>query len=111
MYTERGTSLYILYSSSLYLILHTPLEWLAPNIYRRIFGSKESILFAAPWERVHTSLPYINILRISMLYSVTRTLQLIGAKSPTAYTIGELGLTNATKETSYIVFTELIEGT
>jgi hypothetical protein len=28
------------------------------------FPFKESILFAVPWERVHTSLPYINILRL-----------------------------------------------
>jgi hypothetical protein len=37
-----------------------------PNIFRRIFLSMKSILFAAPWERVHTSLSYINIPRISV---------------------------------------------
>jgi hypothetical protein len=34
------------------------LDWVSPNIFQRILRSKESILFAAPCERVHTSLPY-----------------------------------------------------
>jgi hypothetical protein len=76
-YVEKVISLYILYISSLYLILHTPLGWVRPNIFRRIFCSKESILFAVPWERIHTSLSYINILTISVSYGVIRTLQLM----------------------------------
>jgi hypothetical protein len=47
MHVERDTSLYVLQISSLYLILHTPLDWVGPNIFRRILRSKESILFAA----------------------------------------------------------------
>jgi hypothetical protein len=41
------------------------------------FHSKESILFAASWGKVHTSLPYVNTLPISVLSSVARTLQLL----------------------------------
>jgi hypothetical protein len=76
MYVERGTCLYILQISSFHLILHTPLDWVRPNIFQRIFRSKELILFTAPCERIHTSLPYINIPRIRVLYNVTPTLQL-----------------------------------
>jgi hypothetical protein len=32
MYGERATSLYILLISLLYLIFHTPLDWVGPNI-------------------------------------------------------------------------------
>jgi hypothetical protein len=37
VYVERATSLYILWISSLYLILYTPLDWVGPNIFQRIF--------------------------------------------------------------------------
>jgi hypothetical protein len=47
--------LYIPYSSAFYLIFHTPRELVGPNIFRRIFLSKDSILFTACLRRVHAS--------------------------------------------------------
>jgi hypothetical protein len=53
------------------------LDSVGPDIFWSIFHSKESILFAGPRERVRTSLQYVNILWISVLYSVTQTLKLM----------------------------------
>ena len=69
MYVIMSLSLYNVYNSSLYFILHSPLSFVGPKMALKTFLSKTPILASLDFDSTHVSEPYASTGLIRVLYN------------------------------------------
>jgi len=69
MYVTISPSLYNVYNSLLYFILHSPLSFVGPKIALKIFLSKTPIIASSNFDNTYLSEPYANTGLIKVLYN------------------------------------------
>ena len=70
MYVTISLSLYNVYSSFLYFILHSPLSFVGPKIALKIFLSKTPKITSSDFDNTHVSEPYASTGLIKVLYNL-----------------------------------------
>ena len=68
MYVTISLSLYNVYNSLLYFILHSPLSFVGPKIALKIFLSKTPKIASSDFDNTHVSEPYASTGLIKVLY-------------------------------------------
>ena len=71
MYVTISLSLYNVYNSSLYFILHSPLSFVVPKIALKIFLSKTPVTASSNFDNTHVSEPYAST-GLVKLYTITK---------------------------------------